>query len=116
MKIVVAFVLPHNYIFEGNGREIFEIPGQKYGSEIGNRPCFVFFPAEAVCFHSLNDMVNAGRDRFVDQFVEFGEVQQCHDFFGCNPGCGGSVLESQSLCGCKHCMDLRSGHLVSLAG
>ena len=102
MKIVVAFVLPHDYIFESKRREVFEVSCQKYGSEIGDGPCSFFFPAEAVCFHSLNDMVNAGRDSFVDQFVELGEVQQCHDFFGCDPGCSSSVLESQSLCGCKH--------------
>ena len=36
MKVVVTFVLPHDYIFEGEGREIFEIPGKKYGSEIGD--------------------------------------------------------------------------------
>ena len=56
MKIVIAFVLPNNYIFEGKGREIFEVSCHKYSSKVGNDPRSVFFSAESICFHSLNDM------------------------------------------------------------
>ena len=70
MKIVIAFVLPNNYIFEGKGREIFEVSCQKYSSKVGNGPRSVFFSAESICFHSLNDIVNAGGNRLVNQLVE----------------------------------------------
>ncbi|CCY34820.1 unknown [Alistipes sp. CAG:831] len=106
MKIVVAFVLPNNNIFESKGREIFEVSCQKYSSKVGNSPRSVFFSAESVCSHSLNDMVNAGWDRLVNQLVELGEVQQCNDFFSGKSGQGDPILECLSFCSGKHCMDL----------
>ena len=65
-----------------------------------------FFPTESVCFHSFNDKVNAGWDRLVDQSVESGEVQQCHDFFSGDSGQGDSILECLSLGSGEYCMDL----------